>query len=66
MTRDIELMASDPTVFAICEKCNRKGRGVHLGDISCKAFTKREWRQNPVCDNCNTPMTRLYEVKNAD
>jgi len=59
---EIVLTPRDPTVFGKCPLCCKKGLGVPLGDINCKAYTVREWKQRPVCENCETVMVYLYEV----
>lgn len=66
MQKEVTLTASDPTMFSRCPKCNVSGLGVPLGDINCKAYTKREWRQNHDCENCGTQMVLLYEVRIDD
>ena len=62
-TRVEALGDRDLTRYSVCPRCNRKGKGVPLGDISCKAFTEREWRGNPACENCGDPMVLIYEVR---
>jgi hypothetical protein len=64
-TREVTLTANDPTVFAVCPRCNARGKGVLLGDINCKAFTRREWRMNPECENCHRQMVFIYEYIGA-
>jgi hypothetical protein len=63
---DIRLTANDPTIFACCPHCNVRGLGVPLGDINCRAYTKREWRQSHECENCKGQMVLLYELKVED
>lgn len=48
--------------WAKCEPCCRTGRGVKVGNYFSRAYTERQWNRGPVCDNCSTPMTLLYEV----
>jgi hypothetical protein len=60
---DIKLMEDDPTIFAKCPTCCKGGNGVKFGPIFLRAYTARKWQRGPVCDNCNTAMVFLYEVK---
>ena len=64
MTQNIELNPSDPTIFAVCLVCNRRGLGVPLGDINCKAYTRRDWHRDSSCENCDSQMLKIYEVTN--
>lgn len=59
----ITLGPEDPTIFAICPVCNKRGKGVRIGDIFGKAFTPRRWKREPVCDNCNGPLTKIREIE---
>lgn len=59
----INLSPEDPTIFAGCPRCNKRGIGRTVGDIYCKAFTLRRWKRNPVCENCATPLELIYEVQ---
>lgn len=53
----------DPTVFAICSgACSQHGNGAKVGSYFGKAYTRRKWSKKPKCDNCKSPMKRLYEV----
>jgi hypothetical protein len=61
----IVLGPEDPTIFAICQICNKRGLGVTVGDIFCKAFTARKWKRNPVCDNCGGSLTVVREIEDA-
>lgn len=63
MTTTIEMSDRDLTHFMVCQKCNRRGLGVPLGDINCKAYSKRDAESNPKCENCKTVMTLIYEVQ---
>jgi hypothetical protein len=63
MTTTIELNDRDLTNFMVCKKCNRRGLGQPLGDINCKAYTKRDASMKPECENCGSEMTLIYEVK---
>lgn len=60
---EITLNDSDRTVFAVCPKCCKKGRGVVMGQYYSMAYTRRQWARNPQCENCNTAMEYRYEVK---
>jgi hypothetical protein len=60
---DIKLQEDDPTVFAKCPSCCKGGTGVPFGQVYLKAFTKRKWARGPLCENCETPLVRLYEVE---
>lgn len=59
----IALGPEDPTIFAICPVCNRRGTGVKVGDIFGKAFTTRKWKRDPVCENCGGPLTKIREIE---
>lgn len=59
----ITLGPEDPTVFAICARCNRKGIGVTIGDIFCKAFTARRWKREPTCENCGGHLTAIRIIE---
>jgi hypothetical protein len=62
--RVIRLDYEDPTIFAKCGGfCSKLGPGSRINNLFYKAFTKRRWDRNPVCDNCKKPMVKLYEVK---
>lgn len=61
--REVELTDSDRTIFAICPVCNRTGKGTKAPNFFSMAYTKRQWRRGPVCDNCESPMQFKYEVK---
>jgi hypothetical protein len=59
---EITLGPDDPVVFAKCLRCDPRGRGVKPGPYYGKAYTRRRWLRSPTCENCNSPMTMLYEV----
>ena len=58
----ITLSPEDPTVFAVCPTCRKVGNGNKPDHYFGKAYTERRWKRGPVCDNCNTPMEKLFEV----
>lgn len=58
----IVLGPEDPTVFAKCPNCDKHGTGVKPGSYYGKAFTERRWKRGPVCENCETPLVKLFEV----
>jgi hypothetical protein len=60
---EVSLSDSDRTIFSICPNCNKKGKGVPVGNIYSMAYTRRQWQRNPKCENCNTDMQFIYEVK---
>jgi len=61
---EIRLDYSDPTVFAACGgACNHHYPGKKVGMYFGKAYTERQWKRHPVCDNCGSPMRFLYEVR---
>jgi ribosomal protein L34E len=60
---EITLSPQDPTVFAKCPKCTRRGNGVLQGRYYGTAYTRRKWDRKPQCENCGTPMELLHEVK---
>lgn len=60
---DITLNESDRTIFAVCPRCCRKGKGVIFGDVFCMAYTKRQWARKPVCPNCGSHMEVKHEVR---
>jgi hypothetical protein len=60
----ITLDYSDPVFFAICGgECSRHRPGQNVSKYFAKAYNVREWKRKPKCDNCDTPMRLLYEVK---
>jgi hypothetical protein len=63
---DVRLNPSDPTVFAKCPKCGLGGRGRKFGFYFGKAYTVSQWRREPVCDNCETPMVAIYIIEAED
>lgn len=62
MDKHITLSPEDPTIFASCPRCNKRGRGVVVGQYYSKAFTPRRWKRGPVCENCGTALIKLFEV----
>jgi hypothetical protein len=63
MTIVTKLNYDDPTVFAICSgACSQHGLGAKVGNYFGKAYTRARWARKPKCDNCKSPMKRLYEV----
>jgi hypothetical protein len=65
--QDIKLLPSDPVVFAKCLHCTQTGRnGMLVPPYYSKAYSNEKWNRGPVCENCGTPMTFLYEVKIDD
>ena len=63
MTNPVTSLSSeDPTIFASCPNCNKKGNGVKVGQYYSKAFTERRWKKGQNCENCNTPLVVLYTV----
>lgn len=61
--QEISLSDSDRTMFAVCPKCNRTGRGRLAANYYSMAYTKRQWERKPQCENCGTDMQLKYEVK---
>lgn len=60
----VMLSAEDPTIFAKCPVCTKSGRGVKVtGNYYGKAFTARRWKRNPECENCGTPLVKMFEVE---
>ena len=59
---NINLNDEDPTVFAGCPKCNRRGTGVIQGKYYGKAFTSRRWSRGPRCENCKTRLVKMHET----
>lgn len=62
----VTLGPEDPTVFAKCPKCSTSGLGSKVGPIFGKAYTARRWKREPVCENCNGPLVKLFEVGNDE
>lgn len=63
MTETITLNYDDPVIFAVCSgKCCQSYPGKKVGNYFGKAYTVRGWKRKPVCDNCKSPMRRIYEV----
>lgn len=63
MASQVNLSPEDPTIFAKCENCCKRGRGVKIGDIFLKAFTERRWKRDPECENCGSLLTALYRIE---
>ncbi len=64
MDRPIVLTDDDPTIFAKCPYCTRRGRGVVEGNYYARAFSKKKWgKGNKTCPNCKTRLEVMYEVK---
>jgi hypothetical protein len=62
--KTVELEFDDPTIFAVCSgACNRHYPGKSVGNYFGKAYTERKWKRGPICDNCGSPMTRIYEIE---
>ena len=61
--KPVNLGPDDPTIFAKCSPCSRRGRGFTTKTIYQSAFPAWKWRKGPKCPNCNGPLTKLYEVK---
>lgn len=60
----ITLDYADPVFFARCSGlCCRRANGNRVGKYFAKAYNQREWKRGPLCDNCESPMSLLYEVK---
>jgi hypothetical protein len=73
----------DPTVFAKCPRCDKRGRGVQAipsgvkigsggeviwapkteGFYYGKAFSIRQWRREPICENCHTRLVEVRRIK---
>lgn len=62
MLGKITLGPEDPTIFTKCPVCCKRGLGVKLGDIYCKAFTSRRWKKGQDCENCGTPLEVVFEI----
>ena len=61
--KPFKLGPEDPTIFASCPRCTRRGRGSRTKTIFQSAFTARKWRKGQKCPNCSTQLVKLYEVK---
>lgn len=48
--------------WAKCPKCCKTGLGVKVGPYFSCAYTEKQWKRNPICVNCETPMQYIYEV----
>ncbi len=66
MSLNFRLMPSDPTIFTQCPSCCRKGVGSRLLSYFAKAYSAREWRKGPKCENCGGALDVLYEVDQSD
>lgn len=67
---EIKLELSDPTIFAKCPRCCAHYLGKVVGDYYAKAYPRRredrsaeEVAAAQVCENCQTPMQFMYEVR---
>lgn len=64
MTIQVALSPFDPVVFAQCSgQCCVRIPGKEDSNYFAKAYTRRDWAAGPVCDNCSSPMTKLYEIR---
>lgn len=65
-----KLDLSDPTIFAKCPRCCASYLGKKVGDYYAKAYPRRREDRTAadvvaaqVCENCQTPMQFMYEVR---
>lgn len=56
------LTDEDPSVFAKCPKCDRHGMGVKPNRYFGRAYSARQFRRTPTCDNCGTSMVELFRL----
>lgn len=63
MTEEITLTSQDPTIFVMCDKCNRLKADGTYGDYYGASFTKQQWKQSPVCPNCEGELRVIRRIK---
>jgi hypothetical protein len=59
----VRLTDEDPSIFAKCLRCDRRGRGVSVGSYYGKAFNIRQWRRQPLCENCKTVLVEVRRIE---
>lgn len=63
MTEDISLTSQDPTIFVICDNCNRITNDGTYGNYYGASFTKQQWKRGEVCPNCKGELRVLRRIK---
>jgi uncharacterized protein (DUF983 family) len=61
--KEVSLNEADRTIFSVCPKCNRTGKGRLAPNYYSMAYTKRQWATGPKCENCGTSMQFVHEVR---
>jgi DNA-directed RNA polymerase subunit M/transcription elongation factor TFIIS len=61
--KEVRLTDSDRTMFATCPECNKTGLGLKAPRYFSMAYSRKQWRRKPVCDNCGAKMVLRYEVE---
>jgi hypothetical protein len=59
----LRLTDEDPSIFAKCPRCDSRGRGVKFGNYYGKAFSVRQWRREPTCENCGDALVEISRIK---
>lgn len=62
-TDEITLTSQDPTIFAMCDACNKLKHDGSYGDYYGSSFTKQQWRQSPRCPNCEGELRVIRKIK---
>ena len=59
----MRLTDEDPSIFAKCPRCDsRRGRGEKFGFFYGKAFSVRQWRRQPTCENCGAVLVEMKRL----
>jgi hypothetical protein len=69
----LRLTDEDPSIFAKCPRCDKRGMGTVYGrqvgmtfnatlSYYGKAFNVRQWRRGPVCENCGTGLVEVRRI----
>jgi hypothetical protein len=59
----LTLNEDDPTIFAKCPRCTKRGNGRSVMSYYAASYSIRRWRRNPQCENCETPMQEIYRIE---
>ena len=59
----LTLNEDDPTIFAKCPVCTKRGNGRSVLRYFASSYSIRRWRRNPECENCGTRMVEVYRIE---
>lgn len=58
----IRLTTEDPTVFAKCPVCCKRGTDGRATKYYASSYPVRKWKKGPLCENCESPMVEVYSI----